>query len=348
MPEESVGVIGLGRIGSQYVDWLLEEGYSVTVCDIDDEKAKDAVERGAEAADTPADIAQDVDILLLSLPGNEYVETVMEGENGVLETVSEGQIVVDTGTTTPDIEAHYEQLCEERGAGYIESPLTYGGPENETGEGSPLTMFVGGKKEYYERVKGIIEVISHTHKRFGNIGKGQVMKLGDRMRQNCEAAVAAEMVEFYRNNGVDPEQAASLMNWEFRDRFLSEEYPDTQGFQSALNEENPDTSSLEENTYRLNENRVRPRLRQPSWIKDQAYALEVAYSSNTATPILSTVFQSLLGVHNYAEALAEQELRFGDGLLGGGWEGRRDIITHYRRLNRPAEEWQRLQQGEDR
>ena len=346
MSNRTIGVIGLGRIGSQYVDWLLEAGYDVTVCDVVEERVDEAVEKGAESADTPADVARIAEVILLSLPGNEYVETVMEGENGILEEISEGQIVIDTGTTTPDVEVFYERACEEEGAGYMESPLTYSGPGSETDAMSPLTMFVGGKEEYYERVKDVIEAISGTHERFGGIGIGQVVKAGHRMRQNCRAAVDAEMVEFYRNNGADPEQVSTMMEWNLRDRFFSEEYPDTHGFQSAL--EGADTAGYEETGYRLNEDRARLRLRQPSWIKDQAYALEIAMSSNTNTPILATVFQTLLGAHNYAEALAEDELRFGDGLLEGGWEGRRDVITHYRRLNRPAEEWQRLQRGNEK
>lgn len=336
---ERIGVIGLGRIGHQYPQWLLNGGYDVVVYDIDRSKVDDALEAGATAGDDPADVTRNVDIALLSLPGNQYVEAVMEGDDGVLEALSAGQVVVDTGTTTPDLEAYYEQRCEKIDAGYIESPLTYSGPRSPSGQESPFTMFVGGKRNHYEHVRDVIEQISVTHDYFGPIGHGQVMKAGHRMRQNCQAAVDAEMVEFLRNNGVNPEQAASFMEWDLRERYFEEGYPRVEGFHKVFATENADTSDISNNSYELDESQQRPRLRRSHWIKDQEYALDIARSSNTAMPILSTVHQSLLATENYISDLSERELQFGDP---DGWEGRKDIIAHYRRLNRPKEEWQRL------
>ena len=344
---ERIGVIGLGRIGQQYPAWLRDAGYDVVVYDADQSKVDAVTGPGVDAGDDPADVTWKVNVVLLSLPGNQYVEAVIEGDDGVLQALSTGQVVVDTGTTTPDLEAYYERRCEELAAGYVESPLTYGGPQNPSEEGVPFTMFVGGKREYYDHVREVIECISYTHVYFEDIGKGQVMKSGHRMRQNCQAAVDAEMVEFLRNNGVDPERAASFMQWDLCDRYFEEEYPRVEGFHDTLTAENVDTSDLSDNSYELDESRQRPQLARSHWIKDQEYALDIARSSNTAMPILSTVYQSLLATENYASALSGRDLEFGDA---DGWEGRKDIIEHYRRLNRPKEEWQRLnnQDGSNR
>jgi 3-hydroxyisobutyrate dehydrogenase-like beta-hydroxyacid dehydrogenase len=337
---ERVGVIGLGRIGHQFPPWLRAAGYDVVVHDVDPERVAAVAEAADAVGEDPADVTRSADVVVLSLPGNPYVETVMEGADGVLEALTSGQAVLDTGTTTPDLEAFYADRCADLGAHYLEAPLTYGGPGEAAGEGSPFTMFVGGSDAAYAHLRDVVACLSDVHEHVGGIGMGQVTKAAHRMRQNCRAAVDAEMVEFMRHNGVDPAQVASFMGWDLRDRFLAEEYPRVEGFHEALADPDPETSDVSENSYEVQEAGARPRLARSQWIKDQEYALDVARSSNTATPILSTVYQSLLATENYAAALADRGLEFGDP---DGWEGRRDVVAHYRRLNRPREEWQRLQ-----
>lgn len=339
---DTIGVIGIGSVGSYFVEWLAEE-HDVVATDVDEAARDRAREAGATVRDHPAAVTESADIVVLSLPGREYVEAVMEGAEGVLEVLSAGQVVIDTGTTPPDTEARYERVCASRDAFYLDAPLTWGGPGDYDEDAGPaFTMFVGGSEEAYGRARPVVETLSHSHRRFGDVGSGQVAKAGHRLRQNARAAVDAEMVEFYRNNGIDPEAVDDLMAWGLRERFFEDTYPSVAGWERAT--EDGDVARADERGVRLTEMGARPRLRESHWAKDQAYAMAIAYASNTSMPISSEVYQLLLESENYAAALLDRELSFGDA----DWSDRDDVIAPLRRRNRPAEEWRRLRWNVDR
>jgi 3-hydroxyisobutyrate dehydrogenase-like beta-hydroxyacid dehydrogenase len=342
--KQSVGLIGVGDIGKNFAAWLTNDpDWDLTVFDADPERMDLAADLGAGTADSCADLARQVEYVLLSVPGSVYVEHVMEGEDGVLDGLSTGQIVIDTGATRPDTEVYYERRCEDIGAGYLEAPLTRFSAEDVTpDEGPSFTMFVGGDDDCYRDAKPLIESISVDHHKFGGIGMGQVMKMGQNMRLTGRLMLDAEIVEFYRNNGVDPEAAKDLLEWDMRETVFQDTYEDAEGFTATLGGGNGDTDEADA-SYQIDETPRQTRLRQSTWAKDQAYGLEIASSSNTAVPISQTVYQQILSNEVYAEAVTGEKQGYHTS-----WHTRdRGAIIGYRRLNRPREEWRRLKQASD-
>src|SRR4051812_2176189 len=112
---ERVGLIGVGNIGRHFARLLTLQGYPLVVLDREPERVRFAVELGAAAASTPAELARQAGIILLSLPGSHAVESVMEGKEGLLSALTAGQIVIDTGTSRPETDIRYEQLAREKG-----------------------------------------------------------------------------------------------------------------------------------------------------------------------------------------------------------------------------------------
>jgi len=125
---ERVGLIGVGNIGRHFTRLLVQKGYPLVILDRERERVQFAVELGAGAASNPADVARQAEIVLLSLPGSHAVESVMEGENGLLSALTAGQIVIDTGTSRPDTDIKYERLAREKGAGFLDAPITWRRP----------------------------------------------------------------------------------------------------------------------------------------------------------------------------------------------------------------------------
>ena len=330
-----VGVIGVGTMGHNFVQWLLEGGFDVYAYDIDEDRLEAAKAMGASASDNATHLAAQSDCVVLSLPGSEYVEQAMGGPNGVIEGIGDGDIVLDTGTTRIETDVHYQRECAERGADLLDAPVTWGGPGDRT------TMFVGGDEQSYRRAKPVIETLSSQHHHFGEVGSGQVVKGGHRLRQNNHAMVDAETVEFWRNNGVDPEAVDELLELGLHPRMFEEEYPSTSGWDTVP--EGEQSEETEESGPRLSAGVARPRMDVSHWAKDQAYAIEIGHSSNTALPVSSAVYHAMLMSENYASALFDRSLGFQDP----EWYDRADPITHFRRLNRPAEQWRRLEADSD-
>lgn len=346
----AVGVVGYGEIGAYLAGRLLQDGYDVVAYDVDERRIAAAREAGAAAGEHPADVTERTDVVVLALPGRTYVELVMEDDDGVLDALSTGQVVVDAGTTTPDLDRRYARLAAERGAGYLDAPLTWGGPGEYTEERGPaFTMFVGGRREDYERVREVIETLSYSHDHFGPAGSGHVVKAAHRTWQNCRAAVDMEVVELLRDNGVDPAAVDDLLELGIREGVLDPSVPAAPGFRRAVGrgsgddrgEDDEPTAPGPDKALRT-EDGVHPRPRTSAWAKDSGYALAVAHASNTYAPILSTVYQLQLAAENLASSLLDRELRFQDP----DWADRTDTAAVYRLLDRPGEEWCRYANGE--
>ncbi|MWG36336.1 NAD(P)-dependent oxidoreductase [Halomarina oriensis] len=331
---DTVGLVGAGRVGQWFVTKLVRAGYDVVVSDVDAEAVADAVDRGARAAEHPADATARSNVVLLALPTREAVEAVMEGDDGVLDSLDAGQTVVDTGTTTPDVDVHYHGRCRDREVGYVDCGLTRHGPGPTDGDEPAYTLFVGGERETYQRLTPIFDALGHTHEFFGGVGNGHVVKLGVVLRASIRAAMAAEVCTFLSQNGVDPERVVDLLEWDVPSVYVDPPYSTNRGFERAVE---TDEGETEGRRVRVDESGARPRLRTSSWAKDTEYALDVARASNSYVPLLTAAHQTRLLAENYGAALADHDLAFGDE----AWQPFH-LRSFYRALCRPQEEWRRL------
>ena len=212
-----VGLIGLGNIGGYYVKRLLEAGYPVTVFDIDPQKLETVVKLDASCADSPAMVAKNSDFIILALTNSEAVEFVMEGDNGVLSALKKGQVVIDTSTTRPKTAIRLEKLCEEKGAYFLDSPLTWRGP------GHTHILMVGGKEESFNKAEEILKCLSYKYKLFGGAGSGQIIKLVNQAVTANQAAIYAEAIELIKKYGFDPALLKEYLMFDIPGELISEE-----------------------------------------------------------------------------------------------------------------------------
>ncbi|MCJ7750327.1 MAG: NAD(P)-dependent oxidoreductase [Armatimonadetes bacterium] len=193
---DRVGLIGLGNVGSGFAKRLREAGYPLTVLDKDERRMEPAIGLGAQGASTPAEVAAASDIVILSLPGSPAVEAVMDGPEGVLGHLGKGQLVVDTGTSRPETDVRYGGLCAEKGAGFIDAPIT--------GRSEGWIMMVGGTEENFERGREVLGCLAYKLKHIGPAGTGQALKLTNQLMQAGQWSVWAEAIEFSRSAGLEP------------------------------------------------------------------------------------------------------------------------------------------------
>jgi len=193
---ERIGLIGVGNVGSGFAKMLREAGYPLTVLDRDPKKMGPAIALGAEAARSPGEVAEKCDAIILSLPGSPPVEAVMEGEDGVLGNLRAGQLIIDTGTSRPETDIKYEKLCGERGAGFVDAPIT--------GRSKGWIMMVGGTEESFEKARPVLSHLGYKLKHVGPVGCGQVLKLMNQLVLAGQWAVWSEAIEFGRQAGLEP------------------------------------------------------------------------------------------------------------------------------------------------
>jgi len=248
---QRIGLIGLGNIGKFYTKQLLSAGYPLTVYDIDTEKVKIATEQGAVAAPNPGGVAEKADIIILALPGSHAVDAVMQGEDGVLEHLQTGALVIDTGTSRPATAVLYDKLCTQKGAGFIDAPLTWRKPGQ--------IIMVGGTPENYAKGEEVLKVLSYKLKHVGPIGTGQVLKAINQSILADRVAIQAENFEFAKMMGIDPALIKDFLELDLPEAFFTNDFAG--GGHLALH------------------------------YKDLLYILEIAHDSGAQIPLTSLVHE---------------------------------------------------------
>ena len=194
-----IGFIGLGTMGSAASLNILRAGHELSVCDLDKSRAQEHIERGATWADTPAQAAKGADIVFTMVFGPEQVDQVVQGANGILETIGEGQIWVDMTTNSPEMSASLSKAVIAKGAFAIDAPVTgaVDGARNAN-----MTQFAGGDETAVEKARPVMELMGPVHYMGAN-GCGTITKLASNQLWAIHATAMGEALVMGVKSGVD-------------------------------------------------------------------------------------------------------------------------------------------------
>src|SRR5687768_778848 len=112
---ERVGFIGLGIMGSGMARNLLKAGFPLQVWNRTASRAESLVAEGASAAESPAALAADSDIIITCVSDTPDVEAVILGEDGVISGARSGSLVIDMSTISPQATLAIGEKLAERG-----------------------------------------------------------------------------------------------------------------------------------------------------------------------------------------------------------------------------------------
>jgi 3-hydroxyisobutyrate dehydrogenase-like beta-hydroxyacid dehydrogenase len=204
-----VGFVGIGSMGLPMALRLMDQGYSLSVFDIRQERVSPLIARGARAASSPADVASEVRIVLVNLPTPEVVREVALGPRGIIEG-SAVRIYADLSTTGPKVAGEVSNAFGKKGIAVFDAPVSGNIPGAEKGT---LTVMVSGPLKDFEQIQPILKVLGKNVCYVGEkAGLGQMMKLinnllsGTAMIMSCEAFVLGVKA------GLDPEIMVKIIN----------------------------------------------------------------------------------------------------------------------------------------
>jgi 3-hydroxyisobutyrate dehydrogenase len=220
-----LGVIGMGRMGSHMARRLLGAGgHQVTVFDRSKEKSQAMAAEGALAAETPRQLAENSEVVLVSVTDDAAVEHVMFGPDGALAGLREGSLIIDLSTVSPGTSRRLYQAAREKGGAMIDAAVSGSVPQVDQGN---LVIFVGGDQESYEQSRSILETLGQHIFYMGSSGMGTTMKLvvnallGAGMQSLAEAIALGEksglerglLLEVLEQTAVlSPSQKSKLAN----------------------------------------------------------------------------------------------------------------------------------------
>ena len=169
-----IGFIGLGNVGGKLAGSLLRNGHDLVVRDLNPALVADFVARGAKAADTPAALAQVVDIVITCLPSPAASAAVAEGADGFLPVLCSGQVWMEMSTTDHAEVLRLGALVAARGALFMECPVSGGCHRAETGN---ISIFAGGPREGFERVLPVLTTLGRRVLHTGELGTASRLKV---------------------------------------------------------------------------------------------------------------------------------------------------------------------------
>ncbi|HEX2741161.1 MAG TPA: 2-hydroxy-3-oxopropionate reductase [Rubrobacter sp.] len=205
---EKVGFIGLGIMGKPMAKNLIDADYDLVVYNRTREKAEELASEGATVVGSPKEVAEQSDVIITMLPDSPQVEEVLTGEDGVLEGVSEGALIVDMSTISPVVTEELSEKAGEKGASMLDAPVS--GGDVGAIEGT-LSIMVGGSEDDFERAKPLFDVMGKTVTHVGPSGTGQVVKAANQIVVALTIEAVSEALVLGSKGGVAPEKILDVL-----------------------------------------------------------------------------------------------------------------------------------------
>ena len=202
MKKEStkIGFIGTGVMGNPMASHILKEGYELYVYNRTSAKTQSLVASGAHACDSPGSVAEMCDIIFAIVGFPKDVETVFLGSNGIVEKAKPGSIIVDMTTSTPDLAKKIASVAIKKGLHSLDAPVSGGDVGAKSGM---LSIMVGGKKEIFNRVLPLFELMGSNVVYQGSAGSGQHTKMANQIGIASSMLAMCESLTYAKAAGLD-------------------------------------------------------------------------------------------------------------------------------------------------
>lgn len=187
-----ISFLGLGVMGYPMAGHLSRKsGAEVTVYNRTLAKAeKWKSEFDGKTVETPAEAAQDADLLCICVGNDDDLREVLTGKKGVIATIKPGAMIVDHTTVSARISREMYALFKEKGVSFIDAPVSGGQAGAENGA---LTIMCGGDRAAFEKIEPLLRTCyAKQIKLMGESGAGQLTKM---VNQICIAGLLQGLSE---------------------------------------------------------------------------------------------------------------------------------------------------------
>lgn len=204
-----IGFVGLGRLGAPIARRLAAAGHTLVVLQRHAELART---EGWLLRTTPAEIAQDADVVLTCLPTPQVSRDVYLGEQGLLtglSGLSRGLLFIELSTIDPGLARSLADASAAIGAAFLDAPVS-GGPKGAA-DGS-LTVMAGGSLEDFERATPLLACFSARRLLMGSAGAGSATKMCNQMLTGVTHLLVAEAMVLGAKAGLDPARLYEVLS----------------------------------------------------------------------------------------------------------------------------------------
>ena len=194
------GFIGLGNVGGKLAGSLLRNGIDLTVRDLDRNIAQPFLDGGAKWADSPREMAENVDVLITCLPSPAASAAVMEAEDGALAGLSEGKVWAEMSTTDKDEILRLGEKVKAVGAEPVDCPVSGGCHRAATGN---IAIFAGCERSTFETILPLLTTMGRRILHTGPLGSASVLKVVTNYLATANLLSLSEALVTARVAGMD-------------------------------------------------------------------------------------------------------------------------------------------------
>ena len=195
------GYIGLGNLGGHLAMSLIRNGFDVVVNDIDKKLGERHIAAGATWAESPQELAAQVDHVFTCLPSPAVSEKVL---TQILQTLKPGSTWLENSTNGRDEMIRLAKMAEAKGVKTLECPVTGGVHLAARGE---ITVLVGGESELFEFHRKALQSVGKKIFHMGPVGSAAIIKVITNMLAFIHLVADAEALMLAKRGGLDLAQA---------------------------------------------------------------------------------------------------------------------------------------------
>ena len=206
-----IGFIGLGLMGGNMVECLQQNGFELSVLDLNKEAIFYIFKiiPNQNEASSAKELAESSDVIMLCLTTSAVVEALMYAEDGILAGIKEGAVLIDYGTSIPASTRKIGADLAAKGAGMIDAPL---GRTPAHAKDGLLNIMAAGDKGTFDKVKPVLDVQGENVFYLGALGAGHTTKLINNFMGMTSVCAMSQAFAVAKLAGVDGQQLYDIMS----------------------------------------------------------------------------------------------------------------------------------------
>jgi len=197
-----IGFVGLGVMGGPMCrNVALKHPGDLIVFDTNAAALAQLAGTKARWAQTLGELAQQADVVFLSLPGAAQVEEVCVGPRGIVNVPHRPAVIVDLSTISVAVARTVAARLSAIGIEFADAPVARTREAAQRGE---LSIMVGADEALYRRIEPLLRYMGSDVTHCGGVGCGQVVKLANNALVFENTVAIAEMMVLGERAGVAP------------------------------------------------------------------------------------------------------------------------------------------------
>jgi len=196
----NIGFIGLGNVGSELANSILEASYNLHIYDLDKNTANLLIKKGAIWQNDIEHIVKNSSIIITCLPSPKAVSQVIEESSGILDYITENHLWIEMSTTDENEMIRLSNLIEEKKANVLEAPVTGGQHRATTGN---ISILAAGKRENFNRAFPILSEIGYEILYCGKLGNASTLKIVTNYLASINLLAIGEALMVCKKYGLD-------------------------------------------------------------------------------------------------------------------------------------------------